>query len=472
MGRNFRGSEYLRSTWLSKRTVKDGEAMVMWSLGGKAREIVGPARVRTKFSTIRFLDRATAGAFEYLRIERRDGVVEHVQGPKSIWVNPVKHGGVTVEPATHLSSTTEAVVVYRVSSDKTARSVVRGPCVYTPQFGERLHEFEWNNKKFTTIRVGTPQTLALEASIFSNDSGSATVTLGLSIVVDDVEKLLDSTSDLPHDLATSLESDLLVLGRKLDSQSLRNLRGLARLVEGLEDDQPLLVEPAPSCSDDVAAVATSAPFRSALPRLCARCDGAGVALCAVELRGLQPSSELSARWRAADHDAKSIENAAQAKRDADRKRRDAHADSENAAALATAKFNQDVLAARRAAELEKVVDEQKKAKLDRDHAHALEDIQRQLQVDEAQAQLRAKQAQRVEARFRDAAQAELDKAKLQHDEIARFLAELKTKADVDVNTLLKAAKCDTKHPSGIDALAAALANLARPSSSFPVDDKP
>ena len=33
MGRDFRDSSYYRRTWLSKRTIKDGEACVKWSLG-------------------------------------------------------------------------------------------------------------------------------------------------------------------------------------------------------------------------------------------------------------------------------------------------------------------------------------------------------------------------------------------------------------------------------------------------------
>lgn len=84
MGFDFRDSSYHRRTWFSKRTVKDGEACVKWSLGGKATEIVGPLRFRTFFSTIRFLDRAKAGPFEYLKIEKRSGNVEHLRGPVAI----------------------------------------------------------------------------------------------------------------------------------------------------------------------------------------------------------------------------------------------------------------------------------------------------------------------------------------------------------------------------------------------------
>ena len=37
------------------------QAAAIWTLGGKHRQITGPARVRTRFWTIRFLDRCTAG---------------------------------------------------------------------------------------------------------------------------------------------------------------------------------------------------------------------------------------------------------------------------------------------------------------------------------------------------------------------------------------------------------------------------
>jgi hypothetical protein len=47
MGLTFRGAEYHRKTWWTKRTVKDGEACVIWSLGGKSKEVIGPKRVQT-----------------------------------------------------------------------------------------------------------------------------------------------------------------------------------------------------------------------------------------------------------------------------------------------------------------------------------------------------------------------------------------------------------------------------------------
>ena len=247
MGIDFRDSSYYRRTWWSKRTVKDGEAAVKWSLGGKAREIVGPCRIRTFFATIRFLDRAKAGPFEYLRVEHRSGNVEHLRGPRALWVNPVLHERVTVEKALHLTSPAEAVVVYRASIGEAAapaasdgkaardgeaspqlrgfeailakggpverlrRVVVRGPTVFAPAFGERVHEFRWASGSFRTLQL-SPSTLPLAAPLTTRDGATATVALRAGYEIEDVEKLLDGGGDLPAELASSLRSDLIALG--------------------------------------------------------------------------------------------------------------------------------------------------------------------------------------------------------------------------------------------------------------------
>eukprot|EP00282_Hemiselmis_andersenii_P020830 CAMPEP_0172022890 /NCGR_PEP_ID=MMETSP1041-20130122/14504_1 /TAXON_ID=464988 /ORGANISM="Hemiselmis andersenii, Strain CCMP439" /LENGTH=121 /DNA_ID=CAMNT_0012678347 /DNA_START=107 /DNA_END=468 /DNA_ORIENTATION=+ len=103
--RVFRGSEYYKSVWLGKRTVKDGECASIWGLDGRAREVMGPRFVMVTMSQVRFLDRFCADHQQYLKVQHRDGAVEHLRGPLSLFSNPVKHQSVAVCQAEILDAT-------------------------------------------------------------------------------------------------------------------------------------------------------------------------------------------------------------------------------------------------------------------------------------------------------------------------------------------------------------------------------
>lgn len=247
MGRDFRDSSYFRRTWLSKRTVKDGEACVKWSLGGKATEVIGPMRCRTFFTTIRFLDRIKAGPFEFLRVEHRSGNVEHLRGPRAIWVNPVLHAHVEVRPSYHLASPAEALVVYRAAVgepahradgkrdgaavvDRLARLVVRGPTVFAPEFGERVHTFKWSTptatRTFETLPLAAA-TMKLRAPVTSRDGGRGEIAINLGYKIQVPDSMLDGCDDLPAELTAALAADLIDFGRGVDALSLRNVGALS-----------------------------------------------------------------------------------------------------------------------------------------------------------------------------------------------------------------------------------------------------
>lgn len=452
---------------MSKRTVKDGEAMVLWTLGGKAKEVVGPARIRTWFSTIRFLDRITAGPFEFLKVARRDGVVEHLKGPVSLWINPVKHEKVTVEQSINLAAPTDAMVVYK-EAGTLERFVVRGPATYCPEFGTRVHQFEWTRfadddtdgktmTKFESLKVDAPYLQVVKAKLATNDGGAAMVRVALALILDDIEKVVDASNDVPADLAAAFESDLVVLGRRLDSASLRNLRGIADLVEGCETTfEEESVNKTTTNGVAVIAQVVTPPYNveRALPRLCGRCFEAGLTLRGVELRGLAPSAETQAKWRAADESARAIELAAEARRGLERQ-----------AAEAKLTHDAQLCAKQRAMELDALDSQQEAKRAERHHKLQLDAAQRTLELDDQMALVDGKKRERQRQLDDDDRQRALDNLAKHNDEIVRFLAKLKHDAAVDTTNLLykahfaASASPDPSGPTIADALVPLLTAL-------------
>lgn len=82
------------------------------SLAAFASLAQGPALVRMFYCHIRFLDRYSAKAEEYLRVEFVDGRVEHLPGPVSLYKNPVYHSRVEIQEVVKLRSKAEFAVVY------------------------------------------------------------------------------------------------------------------------------------------------------------------------------------------------------------------------------------------------------------------------------------------------------------------------------------------------------------------------
>jgi len=158
MGIEFRTGRYLRRVRIGKRTIKEGEAAVIWDNRGRCKEIVGPALKRMWYSTIRFLDVHIAKPGQYIVIQRKDGVIEHLIGPATVFENPVKHIGVKVLDGHELATAQDCLVVATrraqsvvtksldtagVPDDFLDRRVVRGPMQFVPQVNETVQQMKW-----------------------------------------------------------------------------------------------------------------------------------------------------------------------------------------------------------------------------------------------------------------------------------------------------------------------------------------
>lgn len=139
IGLQFRTGNYERRVKWGKRTIKAGEAAVVWDRRGRAHEIVGPRLVYLFYSTIRFMDQRIATSTQYLRVESTDGTITHHPGPILIYQNPIKHRSVRVCEAIEIPSQHDCVVVTNLD-DSSQRQIV-GAKVCFPQPNEKIHRF-------------------------------------------------------------------------------------------------------------------------------------------------------------------------------------------------------------------------------------------------------------------------------------------------------------------------------------------
>lgn len=229
MGIEFRGKEYKRDVKFGKRTVKDGEAVAIWNRYGEHREVIGPRLVRLFFSTIRFLDRKTAGPKEYLRVVLTNGTVEHIRGPVTLYENPVLHTSITIMQSITLLSPSDCLVVHRqsntvfdkseqpsgLSNESIQRVIIKGPTQYYPSPRETLmlasnvpsglSKRGDSNEAYIFHTASRPWTAEFP---FGSNQMKGTLTLAFRFTLADIEAMLDHTSDLMGDMYDAVTADV------------------------------------------------------------------------------------------------------------------------------------------------------------------------------------------------------------------------------------------------------------------------
>ena len=236
MGLDFRDHHYRRYVTIGKRTVKDGEAMLIWNRNGVTREVVGPALVYLYCSAIRFLSKYTAGPEEYLVVTKTDGRVEHLPGPVSLFENPTLHSMIAVKSAISLTSASECIVLHRqqpVAMVKTEagyvtpspmsggqqieRLFLEGPSLIFPGVGDTVLNFNWSSPllsfeekvPFHILNTAKRQIKVKGGVSFRGENKiKGFVQLLLSLQITDVAKMCDGTNNLMADLNDALEVDL------------------------------------------------------------------------------------------------------------------------------------------------------------------------------------------------------------------------------------------------------------------------
>lgn len=171
-----------------------------------------------------------AGPDEYLKVHLRDGNVEHVKGPASIWNDPIKQ--VKIQQLKALSiDTNEAIVVYRqaaidTNSSEIHRHIFRGPMLYFPTGLEWLHDFSWHGTtpesfnrpvqvklpgvlRFQKLRLTPDQTYFDVPNVRTRDDALITVKVMAFLQIEDIAVMLDATHDPISDVINSLNADVI-----------------------------------------------------------------------------------------------------------------------------------------------------------------------------------------------------------------------------------------------------------------------
>jgi hypothetical protein len=266
MGVDFRNGTYRRRVRLGKRTVKDGEAVVIWDRNGISREVIGPKLVTwIWFSTIRFLDRHVANERQYIAVEFTNGKIEHRKGPDVVWENPVKHNSVTVHDAIQLLTEKDYIVILNQKDPSQKMRVEHGPKLYFPKEHEVCHQLEWT----VAVNGSQPKTEPFEILRVSNRTFEPSIPMGGNVHVTFAIQYSIETGDNDENLVRMVTSFSDPTGTMLDA--LRSDAISLGSVETLVNDDNL------------------SSLRSRLPRLFGESTGMGITLESVRVMMIQGS---------------------------------------------------------------------------------------------------------------------------------------------------------------------------------------
>lgn len=220
----FRGSDYYKNVTLGKRTIKDGECAAVWKWNGEHTEHVGPKLVFLFHSQVRFLDRFVASQHQYLRVQRRDGLIEHLPGPTTMFLNPTKHEAIAVQDAAVLEAT-EVLLLYSEGSKGEASKVMKGPAVVVPATSERIISFTWLVEetpsaplvKATRSKLSLiPQSIPVSVKATTSDEAHVTVNLVLRFQPVCIQTMIGSTLDPLTDLRNAISADAVCVVKRYE----------------------------------------------------------------------------------------------------------------------------------------------------------------------------------------------------------------------------------------------------------------
>lgn len=212
-------------------TIRDGEAVALWSPAGTRHIAHGPRVVFAPFKKVEPLSRVVARDGEYLEVLFRDGRTEHRAGPCELWVDPLLHSSVDVRPAIDLDAH-QAVVVYRETEAGVSHRILRGPALFVPQPNEWLHRFQWHGDngegrkvpgvlQFEKLRVIPDQMYFDVEGVRTADEALMTVRLMVFFELTDIERMLAQTHDPIADFINALSADVIRFAGTCDFESFK-----------------------------------------------------------------------------------------------------------------------------------------------------------------------------------------------------------------------------------------------------------
>eukprot|EP00511_Aplanochytrium_stocchinoi_P010213 CAMPEP_0204872652 /NCGR_PEP_ID=MMETSP1348-20121228/38434_1 /ASSEMBLY_ACC=CAM_ASM_000700 /TAXON_ID=215587 /ORGANISM="Aplanochytrium stocchinoi, Strain GSBS06" /LENGTH=479 /DNA_ID=CAMNT_0052027559 /DNA_START=151 /DNA_END=1590 /DNA_ORIENTATION=- len=242
-------------------TIKDGEAFNIWDSKGKLKVVHGPKHLRPFYSEVEMCHKYVCGPGKYLKIQHKDGRMEHLRGPQMTWFDELNHETIEVRDAIKLEAN-EAIVVYRelreewaetldeaeegsteknpreeanvpVAQDqknRVKRRIVHGPTVFIPAHNEWLHKFSWHGSQngsktgahndtkvahavnFKKIRCMPDHMYYTVREMRTSDDAKLSVHVMIFYVLEDIEKMLDNSNDPPGDFISAAGADIMAFG--------------------------------------------------------------------------------------------------------------------------------------------------------------------------------------------------------------------------------------------------------------------
>ena len=220
-------------------------AAAVWSMSGECEIVHGPRRMFTVFKRVRRLRCHVANQFQYIAATRKDGIVENIPGPVTLYENPLEYSRINVLEAISLTAD-ELLVVYRkngkaASDGKSSidypkmklgyeedkredanRHIVRGPTIFVLGSYDWIHEFSWHGEdpkrkahllpgqdKFSKLKIIPRNFYYNITDVRTMDDALISVKIMIFYEIIDVGRMLDSTNDPIADIINSACSDVV-----------------------------------------------------------------------------------------------------------------------------------------------------------------------------------------------------------------------------------------------------------------------
>jgi len=121
------------------KTIREGQALIVWKRDGTHSIEVGPKTVYAPFTETSHLEQVIAKEGEYLVIEYRNGTTKHLLGPVDRWVDPIKMVKVNTRKTIDIGPKEALAVFHDVDGQIDYRLIV-GPNNFMPA------PTEWHEK--------------------------------------------------------------------------------------------------------------------------------------------------------------------------------------------------------------------------------------------------------------------------------------------------------------------------------------
>eukprot|EP01105_Mastigella_eilhardi_P012921 TRINITY_DN2942_c0_g1_i3.p1 TRINITY_DN2942_c0_g1~~TRINITY_DN2942_c0_g1_i3.p1 ORF type:complete len:391 (-),score=122.57 TRINITY_DN2942_c0_g1_i3:130-1302(-) len=216
----------------SGKTVREGQCVAVFNRRGECKIVEGPAFIRTGYyDTVQTMFRRSANENQFLVVTYRDGKVERLRGPRSMFEHPVLHQDIRTESAVHVDSD-ELIVTYSGPGGEQGGAVtpriIRGPALHVPDSGEWLQLFSWHGAdpsrpsrklpgqlKFDKLRHVPDQSYFTVPDVRTADDALLELRFFVFFELTAVEVMLDTTHDPIADFMNSLAADVMQFAASL-----------------------------------------------------------------------------------------------------------------------------------------------------------------------------------------------------------------------------------------------------------------